>query len=87
VQELRSEPRILFIVSLRYINGEQLTDYKDFALSNDLSRNGLGFHTDKALEVGQGIKLYGISEKPVSAQVRWCKKVSGTLFRAGLLFV
>lgn len=88
MEEMRGEPRILFIVSLRYAKVERLTpDHKDFALSNDLSRNGLGFHADKALGVGQSIKLYGMSEKPVSAQVRWCKRVSDTLFRVGLLFV
>ncbi|GAB4389265.1 MAG: hypothetical protein Kow0025_13550 [Thermodesulfovibrionales bacterium] len=88
--ERRTEPRSLFTVTVKYAfyKSAHLVYQTDLGLTTDMSRTGLGLYTNRAIDVGESLKLYSkrLSDKPVEAQVKWCARVSESLFRVGLSF-
>lgn len=89
--ERRKENRNLFTVTVKYAfyKSSPLSYHTDLGLTTDMSQNGLGLYTNKPVEVGEGLKLYSkrLADKPVTAEVRWCSKVSDALYRVGLMMV
>ncbi|MCK4910477.1 MAG: PilZ domain-containing protein [Thermodesulfovibrionales bacterium] len=57
-------------------------------ISSNISEGGLGFFTSQDFKEGQPIIIYNknISDSPISAEIRWCKKHSDSLYKIGVCF-
>ncbi len=90
--EKRAEKRELFTVTLEYactsVDDGRLSCFTSSGVSTNLSTSGMGFYTEGALKRGHDLTLYSskISLVPVNAKVRWCSKLSESLYRVGVSF-
>lgn len=91
--EKRAEKRELFTVTIEYtytsLNEGRISCQTNSGLSVNLSASGLGFYTDKALQQGQRLTLYSkkLKDFTIEAQVRWCSKLSDSIYRMGVSFL
>lgn len=92
IAERRTEKRSLFTAavdySYNYAENDTLVCRTAVGIATNLSPWGLGFYTYAPLEHSQGVTLFcrQLHPEPIVAEARWCKQVSGKLFRAGLMF-
>lgn len=57
------------------------------ALTTNVSPGGIGIFTDRPLPAGDTISVFSrqIRDTEFGAEVRWCRRISDTLYRVGLL--
>jgi hypothetical protein len=57
-------------------------------VTTNLSRGGLCFYAYHHLGEGQEVNVHShqIARSPLLAKVRWCERISNTLYRVGLSF-
>ncbi len=90
--EKRSEERKLFTVTFDYtystMDRNRSHQEKGLGISTNISPNGVGFLTNQPFSSGQDIKIYNknISNSPLSVQVRWCSRLSSSLYKVGASF-
>jgi hypothetical protein len=91
-EERRAEQRSTLTVTMEYTflrpyDGEPVKA-SGSGVTTNLSRRGLCFYTYHHLGEGQEVKVYShqIARSPLLAEVRWCERISTTLFKVGLSF-
>jgi hypothetical protein len=88
----RIEERRLFTVTFDFtystIAEERQSCKNGFGISTNISNSGMGFLTNEPFENGQDIKVFNprISDGPRAAQIRWCVKLSESLYKVGVCF-
>jgi hypothetical protein len=88
-QEQREEKRSLFTVTVEYsVTSSEFESNcsKGVGMTTNISSKGLCILMNCPLEEGQCVALYGskLSDGLLSANARWCSKVSDNLYRIGL---
>jgi len=90
--EKRREERRLFTVTFDFtystVLDERLRCKNSFGISTNISDSGMGFLTNEPFNKGQEITIFcpNIDETPRSAHIRWCLKLSDSLFKIGACF-
>ncbi len=88
--ERREEKRDLFTVTVEYAvqtpETEEQGCSKGVGLTTNMSKNGLSLIMNCHVDEGQCIALYGdnLSNGLLTANVRWCSRVSDGIYRIGL---
>ncbi len=89
----RGEQRKVFTVTFDFTfsslkNGDGLGCSTSKGVTSNISDRGLGFFTSQDFKRGHPINIYhkNISDSPVSAVVRWCKKHGNDLYKIGVCF-
>ncbi len=88
----RKYQRKLFTTTVDYTYGFRSEGSLDIktgkGVTTNLSDGGLGFYTYMPFCIGQGMDLHiwQMSRKAIPATVRWCSKVSDSIFKVGLMF-
>ena len=89
----RAEERKIFTVTFDFtfsalIDGSRLKCSTSKGVSSNISAGGLGFFTSQDFREGQPIIIYhkNIADTPISAEVRWSKKHSDSLYKIGVCF-
>ncbi len=88
--ERRDGKRDLFTVTVEYsVQTPEAVDEgcsKGVCLTTNMSKKGLGLIMDCHVDEGQSIAIYGdnLSGGPLTANVRWCSRVSDGIYRIGL---
>ncbi len=89
--EKRTEKRKLITTPVQCLNYNQEggAGFSARGITINLSDSGMCFYTHKSLEEGAQVLISGsnIWNNPKKADVRWCKKIMGGLYRVGLTFV
>lgn len=69
------------------LNSGTLSCQVGAGLTTNISEGGLGFYTDHSLEAGQDLTLYSrqIGEQPLSAEVKWCTRLTASLYKVGVM--
>lgn len=90
--EKRNEERRLFTITFDFtfstVLAERLRCKNGFGISTNISESGIGFLTNEPIDAGQNINVFNprISDNPRSASIRWCVKLSDSLFKVGACF-
>ncbi len=85
--EKRGELRAHYPYAVEYTVDPGLSDESFRAMCSDISSSGVCLYVCNGLEAGQKITFR--SEVPAfhgEARVRWCSRVGGNVYRAGLIF-
>lgn len=92
IKNTRASKRSVYTVTLSYsytvVKDGSLNCVNGAGVTSNISSGGLGFYADSMLKAGQNLKVFSksMSEDPIQAVVRWCKKISDDMFKIGLMF-
>jgi hypothetical protein len=86
-QDKRAELRSTYPYAVQYTVDPGLTDERLNAMCADISNSGACIYVYNKLEAGQKITFKGGIPVPHGdAKVRWCSRISGNVYKAGLIF-
>lgn len=79
---------VTFEMAYAALEQEHLKCQNSVGISTNISEGGIGFLTNQSLHQGTEIKLYNnrIASIPKNAEVRWCVRISDSLFKVGACF-
>jgi hypothetical protein len=92
VFEKRQDKREVFTVTVEYaystVSNGRFARKTGAAVTTNLSKGGLGLYTNQLFNTGQNLTINGrqISDDPMNAMVRWCSRVSESIYKIGLMF-
>lgn len=89
IMERRKEPREHVRDGVLYLHeSESLTQSAQNGLAFDVSHDGACIYTQQEYREEDTIKVFckQISDRPVTARVKWCKRMDENLFKIGLIF-
>lgn len=91
-QEKRNERREFLAVtveySLSFLENGALSCKTSEGITSNISKGGLSLYMNNPIGTGQDIKVFNnrIFEEPKIAFVRWCSKISDSIFKVGVKF-
>jgi hypothetical protein len=84
----RSALTVTFDYSYSFVEAGRLNCTTSQGVTTNISGGGMCFYTIAGVSMGQEMKVFNetLFESPKTAFVRWCSKISESIFKIGLQF-